>query len=185
MEKARRTAASDIAPVAFEAKSGLGTRKQSAAKGLMVALTTILYEGFMLWTARLPQRFAFRIVWQVGATRYRRRRLATKRCQASMARLLRVEPELAQGWLRRSFELAACADLERYLLPRMTEEGFLRRVGVRGLENLDRALNRGKGAILYSGHVWSSFTVPFALGVLGYKVNWVGRRSRDNSTRIE
>ncbi len=102
-----------------------------------------------------------------------------------MARLLRAAPELAQSWLKRSFELAACADLERYLLPRMTGEDFLRRVEVRGLENLDTALSRGKGAILYSGHVWSSLTFPFALCVLRYKVNWVGRRSRGNPTRIE
>lgn len=121
----------------------------------------------------LPRSAAFSAARWIGRARYRRKRRAIQLNEgfADVADRQRVET-----WVRDSFELASCEDLEACLYPRLREAKNLSKlIEIRGLENLDRVLERGKGAILYSGHVRGHFTLFAALGRLGYKPNLVGR----------
>jgi KDO2-lipid IV(A) lauroyltransferase len=91
-----------------------------------------------------------------------------------MQRRLSATPEEVERWLERCFELIFSEKVEAHLYRRASVADITRMIEVRGLHNLDRALERGKGAILYSGHVAGHFTFFAALGLLGYPLNIVG-----------
>jgi len=78
--------------------------------------------------------------------------------------------------LKRYFEVVSSEALEAYMHRSLTKENVHELVEFRGLENLDNALDRGKGAILCTGHVRGLFTFFLGLKLLGYKLNAVRRR---------
>jgi len=136
------------------------------------ALNTLAYQGFLKLCSYLPLRRAFWIARMVGALRYRRRRKDTEPNPKLAAK---ASADQVVAWVKRSSELLVCEDLENHLFSRIGKENIHELIEVRGLENLDAALSRGKGAILYSGHVRGHFTFFAALGLLGYIVNIIGR----------
>jgi KDO2-lipid IV(A) lauroyltransferase len=58
----------------------------------------------------------------------------------------------------------------------LTKETLDRVMEFRGLDSLNAALAKGKGAILCTGHIRGLFTFFFGLHLLGYKVNAVRRQ---------
>jgi KDO2-lipid IV(A) lauroyltransferase len=86
----------------------------------------------------------------------------------------------AEEWGRRASEIRACDDLDMHYLPRM--KGKTRRLlEIEGLDNLERALAGGRGAILFSGHIRRSQLFFAALSELGHPSTIVGfRRRRDD-----
>lgn len=91
-----------------------------------------------------------------------------------MQRRLAATPEQVDEWLERYFELAASEKLDAHLYHRMGAKDIGRLIEIRGLEHLRGALERGGGAILYSGHVTGHFTFFVGLGVQGFPLNMVG-----------
>ena len=156
-------------------RQSFGSEIRHRASRFLFAVNTLFYEFFMFLASLLPQGLAFRIARQVGTLRYKRRRRGVRCYEARMASVLQVNSEQAKSCLKRSFELAACEDLERRLYPRITRERILKLIEIRGLESLASALDRRRGAILYSPHVKGVFTAYAALGLLGYKPQVVGR----------
>ena len=159
-------------------------RKHNENRWLLLA-STILYWFPLLLISFLPRRPAFGIASHVGRLKYRRWRSRIKLQRANMELRLGASPEQVEGWLERSFELATYEDLECCFYPRMTKENIGGFIEIRGLENLTSALGRGKGVILYSGHVRGHFTFFVALGLLGYRLNLISSPGRSGRNLIE
>jgi KDO2-lipid IV(A) lauroyltransferase len=120
----------------------------------------------------MPTNLAYAIARKVGALRYARRRGSM---EPNPKLAVRGTADQIAAWLKTSSELMVCEDLENHLFSRIDKNNIRDLIEVRGLENLDAALSKGKGAILYSGHVRGHFTFFAALGLLGYPVNIIGR----------
>jgi Kdo2-lipid IVA lauroyltransferase/acyltransferase len=59
-------------------------------------------------------------------------------------------------------------------LPRISNEKFKKRVEIHGLENLREALEKGKGAVLFSAHMGNFEWAGCRIAVEGFKVTGVG-----------
>jgi Kdo2-lipid IVA lauroyltransferase/acyltransferase len=59
-------------------------------------------------------------------------------------------------------------------LPLINNENFKKRVELHGLENLKEALNKGKGAVLFSAHMGNFEWAGCRIAVEGFKVTGVG-----------
>ncbi len=124
----------------------------------------------------LPLPLAYRLARGVGRLRCV---LDVKRrdaCVDALVARLGVDRDEARRIARRSFELRSCEDLENWLVPRVRKDSIGRLIRFEGLEHLDAALARGRGVVLYSGHIWSTRLCIVGLGLLGYKVVTVRRR---------
>ncbi len=91
-----------------------------------------------------------------------------------MQRRLRATPEEVEQWLERYFELAASEKLDVHLYAHVGPEDMDRMIEIRGIEHLRGALERGGGAILFSGHVMGHFTFFAGLGAKGFPLNMIG-----------
>ncbi|MFH1220744.1 MAG: lysophospholipid acyltransferase family protein [Candidatus Eisenbacteria bacterium] len=65
-------------------------------------------------------------------------------------------------------------------LNRVAPQGLARIIEVTGLDNLDRALDRGKGVILLSGHVGNWELMAAYLSRAGYPLNVLATRLKDS-----
>lgn len=75
---------------------------------------------------------------------------------------------------RRSFRINTLRQIELLLFGKLTKEATEHIVSIKGLENVDWALNKGKGAIILLSH-FGSFLLPLpALGFKGYKISQIG-----------
>jgi KDO2-lipid IV(A) lauroyltransferase len=129
----------------------------------------LLYQLPLFLASLLPTKAAYGIARGLGRRKFARLRAALQPQAANAARRLRVSPDVAEDILQRSFEHAACENLEAWLFSRARRKKVLELVEIRGLENLRTALDRGRGAILYSGHFRSHLTFAVAMGLLGFK----------------
>ena len=123
--------------------------------------------------ARLPLSIGYAVARLVGRLRYRFRPRPLH-VNADVMRALGAAPAQVEGWARQNCELRASGELEASRYPRMSREAFARLIRIEGLENLDAALAKGRGALLYSCHSWSSHTFFGALAALGYPPTIVG-----------
>src|SRR5262249_719278 len=102
-----------------------------------------------------------------------------------LANRFQTTPSEAAAWVRRSYELIACEDLEGWLFPRLSRDNLGKLLTFEGMENLANALAQGKGSVPWGGHVRSGFRFLISLGLLGYRLtvlkreralgNWVER----------
>jgi KDO2-lipid IV(A) lauroyltransferase len=84
---------------------------------------------------------------------------------------LGIGREQAESVLRRSCELEASEFLEGCYIRFRSKRRIDDLVEIRGLDNLTAALEQGRGAILYSGHIRGQFSFFAALGAKGFKPN--------------
>ena len=75
---------------------------------------------------------------------------------------------------KRSFEIYVKMHFENLLLGKLTKKSVERMVSVEGVEHLDLALSKGKGAIVLLSHFGSFLMVLPALGFMGYRINQLG-----------
>lgn len=125
----------------------------------------------------LPQRWAFVAAAARGRRRYHRSR-ANGRLGAILGECLSAKPEQVESWSLRAFEHASCDELEWALLSRIDRASLPRYVDLRGLDHLQRTLEEGRGAILYSAHVRGHLLFFGALGLLGFKPTIIGYMQR-------
>lgn len=144
-------------------------------RGPLPTLRAVAYWSSLFLASWLPRGLGFRIASWIGRLDFRRRRRRILPQIAYLHRKLGGSPEQIEGWVRRSFALAARDDLEIFLYPRITAATVGRLIEIRGLENLASAIERGRGAILYSGHVRGQGAFFAALALLGYPPNVISR----------
>ena len=159
----------------------LVAQTRAASFWLMRAGILILYWGCLMLASFLPLRWSFGIARRIGRLTYWRRRRAVEREMATMGPRLGLTPEQTDSTARRAFENASSEDLELCLYSRLSKENFGKLIEIRGLENISKALNDGRGAILYSGHLRGFATLGATWGLLGYKVNHIDRGPRTES----
>src|SRR6478672_7847852 len=145
---------------------------------------TLLYRAVLLVPSLLPARLAVAIACRVGRVKYRSMRPRLDAQSSNMQRRLQVSADVTQRVLRRSYELEACEVLEG-ALARFRPKAMLDLTEIRGLENLTAALEGGKGAILYSGHIRGNFSFFPALGALGYKPNIIRLQLREAQNPVK
>jgi lauroyl/myristoyl acyltransferase len=108
--------------------------------------------------------------------RHRVRHDARQAARRNMRELL---PQLTEADLERNvreFFYSPCLDeLETYFLPRLTLPKLERLMRIEGRQHLHTCLERGRGAILFSNHSGTAALFLVAAGLLGYKVNVIGR----------
>jgi lauroyl/myristoyl acyltransferase len=143
---------------------------------LLVNGNNLAYLLALFLASLLPRRPALHVGRRIGRLQHRRRGARARPYEANMRSLLGASPEQAAAWMGRLFELGACHDLEAFLYARVTGEDIGALIEVRGMDRLRSALARGRGAILYSGHVRGDYTLFAALGLLGLGPHIVSRR---------
>jgi len=128
----------------------------------------------------LPHPAALRVGGALGFFAYRvagvRKRVAERNIRAALGLgqdVREVRRIAGKAYVNLGFSLA-----ELLRLRRMAAAGFDRWVSFEGLEHLDRALSRGKGAVLATGHFGSWELMGAALAQKGYPMNFlVGHQS--------
>jgi KDO2-lipid IV(A) lauroyltransferase len=100
----------------------------------------------------------------------------------SLANLERAFPEAAPGELvaiaRRSYRQFGRTVAEFAAFEKLRPERILRLVEFEGLEHFDRALEAGRGAVLFTGHFGSWELLGAAIAARGYPIDFlVGRQS--------
>jgi len=73
----------------------------------------------------------------------------------------------------RSFKIYMKRHFENLFLGRLTGDFIKKIVHIDGIEHLDNALAKGKGAIILLSHFGSFLMIPPALGFWGYRVNQI------------
>ncbi len=73
--------------------------------------------------------------------------------------------------VRDAFRILMCNELEVLLFPQLNSGNIERHVACSGLENLDEALRREKGAMLLFAHLGANQMIMPAIGYHGYKMS--------------
>jgi lauroyl/myristoyl acyltransferase len=141
------------------------------------------YDLFLRAGARLPPKLGYAAARVVGRIRHRARRNSVE-LNADLRRLVDAPEQEWETWVQRSFELATSEDLEAYLLGRSSRESVRGLLDLKGIDHLRAALDRGRGAILFSGHIRGHHLVFAALAARGYKTNIVGHPPIFGPTRM-
>ena len=143
-----------------------------AQRGLVQARHRI-YLLLLAGASHLPLGKAYAVARWLGRVRYRRlpRSLWLNDDVRGALGLSRADME---EWGRRASELRESEALEAHLYRRLERGSLGRLIRIEGLENLEAALEHGKGALLFSGHIASRFTFFAALAELGHAPSIVG-----------
>jgi len=78
--------------------------------------------------------------------------------------------------IRKTFEIFALNSIEVFLYPTLSREKVMGMVEYEGLENIERALRKGRGAVLLHGHFGNEEFLMPAVGYLGYRVSQMASR---------
>lgn len=167
---ARRT----ISP---NARSAAKRERTPGIASLLSDLKLLIKYSSVIGASFLPESMAYGIARRIGRAQYRRRQTAAVPLMKEMSARLGTSEQEAEKSVQRLFELSAWRDLELWRTPRSDKRELEQLVDFRGLNHLDEALRRGKGAILCTGHLRSLITFFVALGRRGYKMNAVRRDS--------
>lgn len=85
------------------------------------------------------------------------------------------DPNRARQVCREFFDLLGMEDLDAFYYRSWNPSNLERFFALEGVENLDRALQQGKGAILLTAHLGSLCAAIVALGIRGYPITHVAR----------
>ena len=137
----------------------------------------VLWVPVRLAVQRLPLKAVYSLAaatgWLYYAVASGKRKKVAEELKANLGERY-SGPELGRI-VRRSFDMYVKMYFEILLLGSLTAESTGRMVSYEGLENLDNALNKGKGVILLISHSGSFMMVLPALGFKGYLVNQLSR----------
>lgn len=148
-------------------------------------LRLLVWYPLRLVVERLPVRIGLGVLFAMGrlheaVSRGRRDRLARA--------VARVAPGLAPGEARRqvgeSFRTHYANQLCIFLFPRLTRETLGALLEIAGLEHLDAALARGRGAVMPIGHFGPGQLSLAGLGLLGYPMLQIGYQNDNKLTFI-
>src|SRR5258708_12688933 len=138
-------------------------------------IRAILYHAILKSISLLGPGLAFRAAMMMGRIKHKVRGSRTIPLQSEISTSLRVTQGQASQCVARSNGIVIWEDVESYFRQGVDEKSLGELVDIRGLENLQSALHKGKGAVLCTGHVRGIFIFMVALYLMGYKVNAIRR----------
>lgn len=105
----------------------------------------------------------------------KRKRVMIERGLTSMYR--RGDGPLTKEIIKNTFRNSLYSTIEVLLYPKMTKDISEKIIDIKGLENLDKALKSGRGAVLLHGHFGNPHIIMPGIGYRGYKLNQLGSRN--------
>jgi len=111
----------------------------------------------------------------IGRIKCRLKGSQTRQLREEIASSLGITEAQASERVDRSFGVVFWEDVESYFRLRVDKESLGELIEIRGIENLHTALEKGKGALLCTGHVRGIFMLMIALHLQGYKLNAIRR----------
>ena len=144
---------------------------------------TLGYWGYRSaeWLAMsLPERTGRRVFETLGRIAHRRLNGVRATVAANQARVLGAEPTDARvdHATREAFELYARFWFDAFRIRTMPEEEFNERIVVIGVENIDRALEAGKGCVCALPHMGNWDAAGHWFGANGYRIAAVAEELR-------
>jgi phosphatidylinositol dimannoside acyltransferase len=144
---------------------------------------TLGYWGYRSaeWLAMsLPERTGRRVFETLGRIAHRRLNGVRATVAANQARVLGAEPSDARvdHATREAFELYARFWFDAFRIRTMPEEEFNERIVVIGVENIDRALEAGKGCVCALPHMGNWDAAGHWFGANGYRIAAVAEELR-------
>jgi len=144
---------------------------------------TLGYWGYRSaeWLAMsLPERTGRRVFETLGRIAHRRLNGVRATVAANQARVLGAEPSDARvdHATREAFELYARFWFDAFRIRTMPEEEFNERIVVIGIENIDRALEAGKGCVCALPHMGNWDAAGHWFGANGYRIAAVAEELR-------
>lgn len=144
---------------------------------------TLGYWGYRSaeWLAMsLPERTGRRVFETLGRVAHRRLHGARATVAANQARVLGAEPSDARvdHATREAFELYARFWFDAFRIRTMPEKEFNERIVVFGVENIDRALEAGKGCVCALPHMGNWDAAGHWFGANGYRIAAVAEELR-------
>ena len=136
---------------------------------------TLGYWGYRSaeWLAMsLPERTGRRVFETLGRVAHRRLHGVRATVAANQARVLGAEPSEARvdHATREAFELYARFWFDAFRIRTMPEKEFNERIVVFGVENIDRALEAGKGCVCALPHMGNWDAAGHWFGANGYRI---------------
>jgi KDO2-lipid IV(A) lauroyltransferase len=144
---------------------------------------TLGYWGYRSaeWLAMsLPERTGRRVFETLGRVAHRRLHGVRATVAANQARVLGAEPTDARvdHATREAFELYARFWFDAFRIRTMPEKEFNERIVVIGVENIDRALEAGKGCVCALPHMGNWDAAGHWFGANGYRIAAVAEELR-------
>ena len=144
---------------------------------------TLGYWGYRSaeWLAMsLPERTGRRVFETLGRIAHRRLNGVRATVAANQARVLGAEPTDARvdHATREAFELYARFWFDAFRIRTMPEKEFNERIVVIGVENIDRALEAGKGCVCALPHMGNWDAAGHWFGANGYRIAAVAEELR-------
>jgi KDO2-lipid IV(A) lauroyltransferase len=144
---------------------------------------TLGYWGYRSaeWLAMsLPERTGRRVFETLGRVAHRRLHGVRATVAANQARVLGAEPSDARvdHATREAFELYARFWFDAFRIRTMPEKEFNERIVVVGVENIDRALEAGKGCVCALPHMGNWDAAGHWFGANGYRIAAVAEELR-------
>jgi len=144
---------------------------------------TLGYWGYRSaeWLAMsLPERTGRRVFETLGRIAHRRLNGVRATVAANQARVLGAEPSDARvdHATREAFELYARFWFDAFRIRTMPEKEFNERIVVVGVENIDRALEAGKGCVCALPHMGNWDAAGHWFGANGYRIAAVAEELR-------
>ena len=144
---------------------------------------TLGYWGYRSaeWLAMsLPERTGRRVFETLGRVAHRRLHGVRATVAANQARVLGAEPSDARvdHATREAFELYARFWFDAFRIRTMPEKEFNERIVMIGVENIDRALEAGKGCVCALPHMGNWDAAGHWFGANGYRIAAVAEELR-------
>ena len=138
------------------------------------------YRGAEWLAMSLPERTGRRVFETLGRVAHRRLDGVRATVAANQARVLGAEPTDARvdHATREAFELYARFWFDAFRIRRMPVQEFNERVVMIGVENIDRALEAGKGCVCALPHMGNWDAAGHWFGANGYRIAAVAEELR-------
>src|SRR5215472_14733695 len=142
------------------------------------------YELVLFSICLLPERFRRTAVRAFAHVVCGSSRSSARTRQTVMENTLGLGADAAAGLIERWFELKVSDDLDYWLYRTRDRKVMAETIMIRGLEILESALSRGKGAVLCSGHFRGLFPFLVALSTKGYRLSVIRGRPSTTASQI-
>lgn len=118
----------------------------------------------------VPPRLAYAACDLIGGLAYRLLPRPRRSVRYNLARVTRESGSDLERSVKEVFKGGAKYYYDTFRIPALSDDRLLQIASIAGLERIDRALERGRGAIIVTAHLGSPALVAQLLGLRGFKV---------------